>query len=265
MSERFGFDAPKDVPIEESIVWADQNGFRYIDFQADLPPNDVASFDTDRVRRVRALCDAHRVAVGIHTSSAVNVAALVPVMARAASEYLLANLELAERLGAGWIVAHGGYHFGDREQRQAAAVEQLQHLLAQAEGTGIAIFLENHNKEPDDAEIHYMPHNVEETRWFFEAIGSPQPKWSFNVAHAHLVPEDWRGFLDAFGVGNIGQVRLNDNTGTHEIHLVPGEGNIDFRAVFAALRERGYSGWFSLGFGDQQDKVRVRDGFVSLL
>ena len=41
-------------------------------------------------------------------------------------------------------------------------------------------------------------------------------------------PEGWQGFLDAFGVENIGQVRLNDNMGEYEIHLVPGEGTIDF-------------------------------------
>jgi sugar phosphate isomerase/epimerase len=265
MSERFGFDAPKEIPIEDSIAWAGQNGFGYIDFQADLPPNDVASFDAARVRRVRALCDMHRVATGIHTSSAVNNAALVPAMAGAVSGYLLSNLELAGRLGCGWIVAHGGYHFGDAQRRQAAAVEQLERLVSRAERTGVTIFLENHNKEPDRAEIHYMPHNVEETHSFFEAIGSPELKWAFNVAHAHLVPEDWSGFLDAFGVEQIGQVRLNDNMGTHEVHLVPGEGNIDFQAVFAALRVRGYRGWFSLGFGDGQDKVRIRDWFVSLL
>jgi sugar phosphate isomerase/epimerase len=265
MSERFGFDAPKDIPIEDSVAWAGRNGFHYIDFQADLPPNDAASFDAARVHRVRALCDAHQVAIGIHTSSAVNVAALVPVMARAVSGHVLTNLELAQRLGCGWIVAHGGYHFGDLQRRRTAAVEQLKRLVSQAEGTGVVVFLENHNKEPEQAEIHYIPHNVEETRWFFEAVGSPHLKWAFNVAHAHLVPEGWRGFLDAFGVANVGQVRLNDNMGTHEVHLVPGEGNIDFQAVFAALAERGYGGWFSLGFGDRQDKVRVRDWFVSLL
>lgn len=265
MSERFGFDAPKDVPIEESIVWADENDLRYIDFQADLPPNDAASFDAARARRIRELCDAHRVAIGIHTWSAVNVAAVVPVMAEAVSEYLLAHLDLAQRLGCGWIVAHGGYHFGDRERRKVAAVDQLRRLLAQAHGTGVAIYLENHNKEPDLAEIHYMPHDVAETRWFLDAIGSPRPKWAFNVAHAHLVPEDWTGFLDAFGVENIGQVRLNDNLGTHEVHLVPGEGNIDFVSVLSALRRRGYEGWFSLGFGNGEDKVRVRSRLAALL
>ena len=92
------------------------------------------------------------------------------------------------------------------------------------------------------------------------------PSWQFSkVAHGNLVPEGWRGFLDAFGAGNIGQVRLNDNRGDYEIHLVPGEGNIDFAALFAALRTADYAGWFSLGFGDEADKVRVREWFAGLL
>ena len=71
--------------------------------------------------------------------------------------------------------------------------------------------------------------------------------------------------MEAFGVENIGQVRLNDNTGEYEIHLIPGEGTIDFADLFAQLNGRGYDGWFSLGFGDDADKVRVRDQFARSL
>jgi sugar phosphate isomerase/epimerase len=42
-------------------------------------------------------------------------------------------------------------------------------------------------------------------------------------------------------------------------------GNIDFGALFETLAEMGYRGWFSLGFGDRQDKVRVKDWFESLI
>jgi sugar phosphate isomerase/epimerase len=92
---------------------------------------------------------------------------------------------------------------------------------------------------------------VDEMRWFLDGIQSPYCKWAFNVAHASLVPEGWRGYLDAFGVENIGPVRLNDNMGEYEVHLVPGEGNIDFGALLSTLGEMGYSGWFCLGFGRQ--------------
>lgn len=265
MSERFGFDAPRALPLEESIRWAGRNGFRYLDFQADVAPNDLASFDRDRARTVRDLCARHGVAIGIHPSSAINNAEYVPIMAEAADEYLTANLDLAERLGCGWIIGHGGYHFGDLEVRRTVAVERVRRLLDRAARKGLVVFFENHNREPEHAEMHYLPHTVEETRWFFDAIRSPHFKWAFNVAHGNLVPEGWRGFLEAFGAANIGQVRLNDNRGDYEIHLVPGEGNIDFPALFAALRAAGYGGWFSLGFGDAADKVRVKEWFSRLL
>ncbi len=262
MKHRFGFDAPKHRPIEASIRWAAENGFGYIDFQADVPPNNIAAFDAARVRTVRSLCEAHDIDIGIHPSSAINNAEYVPIMAEAVDNYLYANLELAQQLGCGWLIGHGGYHFGDVAQRQDAAVARIQRLVDRAEQAEIVIFFENHNREPEHAEIHYIPHNVAETRWFFDAIQSPYLKWAFNVAHGHLVPEGWQGFLDAFGVENIGQVRLNDNTGEYEIHLVPGEGTIDFVDLFGQLNTRGYNGWFSLGFGDDADKVQVRDEFV---
>ena len=101
---RFGFDAPKHKPIEVSIQWAAENGFRYIDFQADVAPNDIAAFDTTRVRTVRNLCETHGVAIGIHPSSAINNAEYVPRMSEAVDNYLYANLELAQRLGCGWLI-----------------------------------------------------------------------------------------------------------------------------------------------------------------
>jgi len=265
MSDCFGFDAPQRQPLEDSIRWAAQNGFRYIDFNADNPPNDVASFDAVRIRRVRDLCSTYGIEIGIHPSSAINNAEFVPIMSSAVDEYLFANLDLATRLSCDRLIGHGGYHFGDVQRRRITAVERIKRLVDRAEQVNVPIFFENHNKEPDHAEIHYIPHNVEETHWFFDAIQSSYFKWAFNVAHAHLIPEGWQGFLDAFGVDNIGQVRLNDNRGDYEVHLVPGEGNIDFSALFARLKAMGYSGWFSLGFGNETDKVRVRDWFATLL
>ena len=265
MKDRFGFDAPKSKPIEESIRWAAQNGFSYIDFQADLPPNDIDSFDIDRVRMIRHLCEVHGVAIGIHPSSAINNAEYVPIMAEAVDQYLFANLDLAARLGCGWLIGHGGYHFGDVRRRRETSVDRMKRLVEEAERVNVVVFFENHNKEPDLAEIHYIPHNIEETHWFLDKIESPNFKWAFNVAHGHLVPEGWQGFLDEFGTKNIGQVRLNDNTGKYEIHLVPGEGNIDFETLFLRLNAKDYSGWFSLGFGDDSDKVRVRDWFTTLV
>ena len=186
-------------------------------------------------------------------------------MSEAVDDYLEANLQLTEAIGAGWIIGHGGYHFGDTELRRQAAVDRIKRLVDRADKLGKMVYFENHNKEPDLAEIHYIPHNVEETHWFLDEIEAPNFKWAFNVAHGHLVSEGWSGFLEAFGADNIGQVRVNDNTGEYEIHLIPGEGTIDFPSLFEKLEIGGYQGWYNLGFGNEADKIRIRDWFKTLI
>jgi sugar phosphate isomerase/epimerase len=59
-------------------------------------------------------------------------------------------------------------------------------------------------------------------------------------------------------------VRLTDNPGTYELHVVPGEGVIDFRDVFRRLDAAGYEGLFCLDFGTDDDKVRIRDEWLAL-
>ena len=44
--------------------------------------------------------------------------------------------------------------------------------------------VETLTKEPDEAEIHYLAHTVEEWRYYFDAINSPAFKLSFTVNHA---------------------------------------------------------------------------------
>ena len=77
--------------------------------------------------------------------------------------------------------------------------------------------LENLNAEPERAEVHYLAHTVEECRPYFNAIQSEAFGWAFTVNHAHLVPEGIGGFLDAFGVARIGEVRLADRQRTRGI------------------------------------------------
>ena len=128
---------------------------------------------------------------------------------------------------------------------------------------GARLLLENLNAEPERAEVHYLAHTVEECRPYFDEIQSAHFGWAFTVNHAHLVPEGIGGFLDAFGVTRIGEVRLADNTGEYEIHLIPGEGTIDFPALFRRLESSGYRHHYAMAFGNTEDKLAARDLFAS--
>merc|ERR1711964_357518 len=80
MSDRFGFDAPTNLPIEQSIKWGAENGFKFIDFNADNTPSNIASFDKARVLKVRTLLEETGLQLGIHPVSAINNAEYVPIM-----------------------------------------------------------------------------------------------------------------------------------------------------------------------------------------
>lgn len=265
-AQRFVFAGPGDWPFETAIRWAVDHGFRRVDFNADSPANYPGSFTADRVAAIRDLTARHALTLGLHTLSAVNMAEITPVMHAAIDVYVRENLDLAVTLGCAYVICHGGYHFsGDRAARLAVAVDRMQRAAAWAEERALDIFFENHNKEPDESEIHYMPRDVAETRQFLGAVASPRFRWAFNVGHAHLVPDGFDGFLDAFGVERIGQVRLNDTHGRYEEHLVPGQGIVDFRHVFRRLTAAGYTGPFTLDFGGPDVRAQWRDTFAEWL
>ena len=56
-----------------------------------------------------------------------------------------------------------------------------------------------------------------------------------------------------------GEVRLADCRGTHEEHLKPGEGTIDFPAMFAAIEASGYRGHYMQAFGSLDDMLEGRE------
>jgi sugar phosphate isomerase/epimerase len=250
--------------LEDALAWAARRGFFYLDFNADLGPNHLDRWDAARVRAVRDICARHAIHLGLHTLSGVNVAEFSPRVAEAVDAYLQANVDLAGRLGCEWLIVHAGFHFGGQiPARKSASLERLKRLTAYAERSGARLLLENLNAEPERAEVHYLAHTVEECRPYFDEISSESFGWAFTANHAHLVPEGIGGFLDAFGMARIGEVRLADNTGEYEIHLRPGEGTIDFAALFQRLESSGYRQHYAMAFGNDDDKVAARDLFAS--
>ncbi len=261
--ERIGYDAGA-TRLEDALAFASEHGFHYLDFSADTGPNRVDNWPDDRLRSVRSVMDANEIAVTVHTASSVNVAEFAPHVSDAVDAYLRGNIDLARRITAHGVVVHAGMHFSSAlDERMEAARERLLRATDYAESSGVNLFFENLNWEPDAAEVHYLGHTVAECRYFFDAIGSANFGWAFTVNHANLVSDGVNGFIDAFGVDRIGEVRLADNTGEVEVHLPPGQGNIDFAAMFRRLESAGYDGYYTMAFGSLDDKLAARELFGS--
>lgn len=263
LRDRLGVDLGGRMKLEDGLEWAAANQFYFVDVCVDNAPNALDSFTAERLRHVRARCEASGIHLGLHTLSGVNIAETSPYLGAAADAYLRAYMDLSVRLGAQWIVVHAGYHFtSDVETRMTAGRERLERATEYAEKVGATLLLENMNREPDDAEVHYLAHTVEECRYYFDAIDSSRLGWSFTVNHAHLVPEGIDGFIDAFGFGRCGEVRLADNKGDKEEHLKPGQGNIDFAKLFNTIEGAGYRGHYMNAFGSLDDMLEGREHMI---
>lgn len=258
--DRIGIDAGRKLKLEDAVAWAARHGVRFIDVELDTGANVFTSFDAARAVGIRAACARGGVHLGLHTSSAVNVAEYAPLLGEAADAYLRAYIDASVLLGAEWIVVHAGYHFtSDVAQRMQAGLERLQRMVAYAETKGALLLLENLNKEPADAEVHYLAHTLEEWRWYYERIASPAFALSFTANHAHLVPEGVAGFVDAMPIGRVAEVRLADCfRNGREQHLRPGEGDFDFAGLFRRLEAKGFTGHYMTAFGSLENMLEAR-------
>jgi sugar phosphate isomerase/epimerase len=263
---RIGIDVGRKLRLEDAIDWAARNDVGVIDIQLDSGANAFTSFDQSRAHAIRRSCDHHDIRLGLHTLSAVNIAEYAPLVADAVDAYLKAYIDAAVLLGAEWIVVHAGFHFStDIMQRMQAALARLGRAADYAASRSVLLLLENLNKEPADAEVHYLAHTSEEWRWFFERLTSPALQLSFTANHAHLVPEGVEGFLAAIPLSRVREVRLADcfRHGREE-HLKPGEGDFDFAGLFDAMEASGYSGHYMNAFGSLEDMLQARTRFAEI-
>ena len=261
--DRIGIDLARRVPVEDGIRLAAENDVRYIDVQADIAPNAMESFDDARCAAVREACEARDIHLGLHTLSGVNVAEISPFLRDATDQYLKAYIDLAVKLKAEWIVVHGGYHFTScKDIRKQASVDRLKRVVGYAEEKGVLLQLENLNSEPELAEVHYLPDNLEETIWYFDQVRSPNLKWAFTINHAHYDPIGIAGFVDGMGMDRCDEIRVADNNGEYELHMHPGTGTVDFVDMFKRIEGAGFKGHYMCGWGTVEQMLEGRDYLV---
>lgn len=265
LKERIGIDLGRRVSVEDGIEWAAKNAVYFLDAQTDIEPNALESFDDARCAGIREACERYGITLGLHTLSGVNVAEFSPFCRDAVDAYMKAYVDLSVKLGASWIVVHGGYHFtACKTRRMKTAIERLQRIGDYAAEKGALLLLENLNWEPVLAEVNYMPVSPAECKHFFESLDTPAIKWSFTANHAHFLPGvGIEAFIDQMDFDLCKEVRLADNNGSYEIHQNPGEGTIDFGAMFKKIEGLGYQGHYTNGFGSLEDMLAGRDYMIA--
>lgn len=262
LKDRIGVDTSNILPIEEAIEWAAANDVGYLDVQTDFGHNALPEVHR-RADRIRGLVEKTGIHLGLHTVSGVNIAERSPFVSEAADAYLRSYIDLQVATGAEWVIVHAGYHFtGDYEARRQAGLERLKRAADYAEQRGALLLLENTNREPKDAEVQYLACTIEECLFYLDGLQSENLRFTFTANHAHLYEEGIPGFVDALDMVRTKEVRLADNHGDVEIHLNPGEGNIDFGDMFRRIEAAGFTGHYMNQFGTLEDMLEARDYLV---
>jgi sugar phosphate isomerase/epimerase len=261
LAERFAC-SPGGPDLEDAIRWSADNGFRCVVFTTESGANGVRQWPDERVARVLRACADLGVRLVIHTFSAVNTAEFVPYMSEAVDEYLAANVHLAGRLRAD-VIVHAGLTFRERfDVRKRSSLEHLATAADLAEKAGVVLYLENMNREPEHAEVHYLGESIEEMREHLSALPLSSVKWAFSANHAQLQPGGFDSFIDALGVERIGIVMVADCRGEYEEHLLPGQGTLNFGRLFDRLEAAGYPGYYLLTFGPRPELLAGREHII---
>ena len=264
--DRIGIDLGSSMPIEDGLIYASEADFRFVDTRIGDVTNKFESFNKSRVSKIRNLLESKDLVVGLHTLSAVNMAEFAPYLSEAVDNYIKSYIDIAKLIDANWVGVHAGFHFtDDYERRKNAGLERLKRMGDYAAKKGVNLLLENMNPEPQDAEVHYLACDVEETKFYFDNLPHENIRWSYTINHAHIIPVGIQGFYKAISPKRLSEVRLADNKGDKEEHLQPGQGNIDFNKMFHMIEKDGFKGHYMLAFGNHNDMRVGRDFLIDQL
>jgi sugar phosphate isomerase/epimerase len=260
MKLAFSTNAFKQVSLEESLRQIAACGYAGVEIMADVPHAYPPHMDARRRKATVDLCRELRL-----TASNVNAFTLFAqgdtwhpswiepeAEARARRiEHTRAAIRLAKDLGAPSISLEPGGPLPPGMSRAGALAmyrKGLELVLPTAEECGIDLLVE--------PEPHLLIERPEEYEELIADFKHPRLGLNFDMGHFFCVGVDPAAAARRLGP-HIRHVHLEDIAASREhLHLVPGRGVIDFRAVLAALRDVGYDGWVTVELYPYESQAR---------
>ncbi len=238
--------------MEESIDTIAAIGYVGVEIMADIPHALPADMPDERIAAIRDQLDERGLAI-----SNINAFTLFadgdtyhptwieadPALTAKRVAHTLAVIDMAAKLGARTISLQPGGPM-DADARRDEYLEQfragLERVLPAAESRGVILAIEPEPGLLIESAAEYLA--------FTDGAGFSHPNLACNcdIGHLYCVDEDPAEAIAALG-GHVAHVHIEDiaTTRVHQ-HIVPGDGGIDFRAVFAALEGIGYDGFVTV-------------------
>ncbi|MCD6508052.1 sugar phosphate isomerase/epimerase [Candidatus Poribacteria bacterium] len=178
---------------------------------------------------------------------------------------LKAHMEEAERslrwagvLGVRWVVFHPGSASisedeEDLEEVRRRNLEVFGKLADTARQLQIGIAIEN-TADRNDGGRRVFGATTYELLSLVRALGPEVAGICWDTGHANVQKLNQYKAIKALGK-HLVATHIDDNNSSSDQHLLPFEGNIDWKGVMRALREVNYDGFFNLEIGGAMHKV----------
>jgi len=258
MKLAFSSNAFRAFPIEESIAILARIGYDGIELMCDAPhawPPDVTPAGIESIRRALVagrlglsnlnafmMCAYRHPATGregtFHWPSWVDPD---PAVREARILHTIRCVEIAAALGAKTVSTEPGGPIEGRPRVDVSRLfaQGLQRAARRAVELGVTVLV-----EPEPGLLLERGREYEEFARDFMTF--PGAGLNFDMGHFYCVGEDPAALIR--GVGRkASHFHLEDIAADRvHFHLPPGEGAMDFGAVFDSLKEIGYPGWVTI-------------------
>ncbi len=250
----FSTNAYLKFPFAEAVRRLAGIGYQGIEIMADVPHAWPACLLKEQKQSIREVLAKH--ALGISNINAFMMHAISDARQpywhpswiepdrhyrQIRIDHTIRSLTLARELGAACITTEPGGPVEAGSSWSAALklfVEVLQPVAEHAEKQGVLLLIE---PEPG-----LLIENADQFLEMIERVDSPAVGLNFDIGHFYCVGDDPAATVQRLAP-YIRHFHLEDIAATRvHHHLIPGEGAIDFSAVFRAIREIGYDGWITV-------------------
>jgi len=153
------------------------------------------------------------------------------------------------------------YREGEKETQFREVVARMKDLAAKAEEAGVRIAI-----EPEPLQV---VNDTGDMLRLIEEVASPMLKVNLDIAHAYSTDDDILESIRQLGT-NIVHTHLEDIKDRVHKHLLPGEGDIDLRAVCETLAEVRFEGYytidlFSIADDPEGHAMRARERLLEIV
>ncbi len=251
MKLAFSTNAFKNYSLEDSIKEISEIGYDGVELLCDIPHAYPPYLDKKKIQSIRNRLSSHN--MQISNLNAFTLYAINDVyhpswiednedLRESRIQHTIDCLRLAEQVGARNVSTEPGGPVNGKI-RNSAELEKLfiMGLLRAAkiaEQIDVKILV-----EPEPA---LLLENSRQFKNFMSKVNSEYVRLNFDISHFFCVKEDpanlvydLSDYIEHFHLADIADTRIHN-------HLIPGQGAIDFDAVFTAINEIGYQGFVTV-------------------